>query len=327
MNNSYDFITAIHAFIEKYNLLPPNSKVIIGLSGGPDSTFLLHLLADYQKKGTISIIAAHLNHEWRQDSAKDVIFCRELCAQLNIEFVHAKASDLPISIRSNGSQEELGRRMRRYFLQQVREQYDADLIALGHHAQDQEETFFIRLIRGTTLSGLVGMKPRDGVYIRPLLETNKEDIIDYLNENKIEYLIDPSNISESFLRNRIRHKVLPALEECDKRFNANFLRTLHNLNQTESFLKQVTQRTFESIAELQDDTWFVNVEQLEKARPFMQQRLLMHWLIAEQVPFTPSQAFLQEIKRFLFKGTGEHQLHKKWTIQKQKGVAFVKRQF
>jgi tRNA(Ile)-lysidine synthase len=324
MNNNH-LIESIKSFIETYNLLPSKSKVIVGLSGGPDSVFLLNLLNEYKKNGCISLVAAHLNHEWRQDSAMDVIFCRDLCEKLNIEFVHAKASDLPISIRSDGSQEELGRHMRRYYLQKVREKFDADLIAVGHHLQDQEETFFIRLIRGTTLSGLICMKPRDGIYIRPLLETNKVDILSYLNQNNIPHLIDPSNISESYLRNRIRKKVLPALEECDERFNTNFLRTLHNLSETESFLKQVTQRTFESIAQLKDGTWFVDLAQLEKIKPFMQHRLLMHWLIAEQVPFVPSQSFVQEIKRFLFKGSGEHQLHKKWAIQKKQNRAFIKR--
>lgn len=322
---NYSFIDAINAFIDQYNLLPSGSKIVLGLSGGPDSTFLLHLLADYQKKGIISVIAAHLDHEWRSNSAQDVLFCESLCKKLGIPFISARASELPASLQAHGSKEEIGRRMRRYFLQQTRQNYDANFIALGHHAQDQQETFFIRLIRGTTLSGLCAMKPKDGVYIRPLLETNKSDIIMYLHENKIEYLIDPSNVSESFLRNRIRASVLPALRECDNRFDANFLRTMHNLHQTESFLHDVTNKTFKSIATLIDGAWHIDINALQNARPFMQHRLLMHWLIAQQVPFTPSQAFLEEIKRFLFNGESkEHSLHKAWVIVKKKKQVYIK---
>jgi tRNA(Ile)-lysidine synthase len=319
------FIDSIHSFIEQYNLVPAKSTIVLGLSGGPDSTFLLYLLANYQEKGIISLIAAHLDHEWRSDSAKDVLFCKELCQKLNVPFVSSRAGELPASLQQHGSQEEIGRRMRRYFLQQIRVEYNADLIALGHHAQDQQETFFIRLIRGTTLSGLVGMKAKDGVYIRPLLETNKSDIIMYLHEHKIPYLIDPSNAFESFLRNRIRKSVLPALRKCDERFDTNFLRTQQNLAQTESFLQEVTQKTFENIAKLSDSTWYIDITALEKTRPFIQQRLIMHWLIAEQVPFTPSQGFLEEIKRFLFKGESkEHRLHNAWVITKSKKQAFIK---
>lgn len=326
MNQQPVFIENIYRFIEQHKLLPSNSSIIIGLSGGPDSVFLLSLLQSLQTKKNLTLIAAHLNHEWRETAADDVKFCHDLCNNLDIKFVYTTASELPESLKQHGSKEEIGRRMRRYFLQNVRENNNADFIALGHHLQDQEETFFIRLIRGTTLSGLVGMKPKDGIYIRPLLETNKSDIVHYLNENNINYLTDPSNISESFLRNRIRLKVLPALQECDERFDANFLRTLHNLHQAEAFISYETEKHFHEIAELKNNTWYIDVKKFRICRPFMQNRLLMHWLIAEQVPFTPSQGFLEEIKRFLLQQAGKtHQIHEKWVIDKKQQLAHIKK--
>lgn len=318
------FITNIHTFITQHQLLPKHSTIILGLSGGPDSVFLLHILQEYQRKGTISLIAAHLDHQWRPNSAEDVLFCQHITQKLSIPFVSGKASELPAALKKHGSQEEIGRRMRRFFLEQVREQHNADFIALAHHAQDQQETFFIRLIRGTTLSGLVGMKPKEGVYIRPLLETNKPDILNYLHNNTISYLEDPTNIAESFLRNRIRKHVLPALQECDARFDANFLRTQQHLKAAEEYLTQLTTIIFAHVATLQDDAWYLDIKKLEKHPLYMQNRLIMQWLIAEHTPFTPTEQFLDEIKKFLFTGKdGTHQLHHAWVIIKKKDSAYI----
>jgi tRNA(Ile)-lysidine synthase len=318
------FILKILQFIEQHNLLPNSSKIVIGLSGGPDSVFLLYLLHDLKKEKNFSLIAAHLDHQWRTDSAQDVKFCHNLCAKLGIPFVSTTASELPPVLQKKGSKEEIGRRMRRYFLQQVRENNDADCIALGHHLQDQEETFFIRLIRGTTLSGLTSMKPRESFYIRPLLETNKQDIVAYLQENKISYLTDPSNISESFLRNRIRLKVLPALQECDQRFDANFLRTLNVLQETENYLQQLTTATFNAIAQFKDEKIQLCLEKFKKIDPFMQRRILLYWLIQAQVPFTPTKAFLDEILRFFEKAEGKkHILGPTWAIEKKQKKAMI----
>jgi tRNA(Ile)-lysidine synthase len=321
------FICHIHDFIAHHDLLPKESTIVVGFSGGPDSLFLLHLLHEYyDQKGRIKLIAAHLNHQWRPGAEDDVIFCKTVTEKIGIPFVHAKADDLPERLKKHGSQEEIGRRMRRYFLQSVLEQYDADFIALGHHAQDQQETFFIRLIRGTTLSGLTCMKPKDGVYIRPLLETNKSDILNYLDTKNISYLIDPSNVSESFLRNRIRLHVLPAIERCDDRFNQNFIQTLHALQSAEQFLEHKTNSLFYAIAEYKDGSWQIDIKKLQKCHPFMQNRLIMQWLIQEGVPFTPSQGFIEEIKRFLYQSEGKtHSIHQQWIINKKQAIAWIKR--
>lgn len=312
----------INTFIERHSLMPPGSRIIVGLSGGPDSVFLLHLLHSLQKTLNLTIIAAHLDHQWRTDSAYDLFFCHSLAQSLGIPFVEAKASELQTTIKFNGSQEEVGRKLRRHFLEQVREQYNADFIALGHHAQDQQETFFLRLIRGTTLSGLISMRPKSGFYIRPLLATNKSDIIAFLKQKNIAYVQDATNNSELYLRNRIRSKILPALTDCDARFNTNFERTLKSLHETEDFLTRLTIQTFNAITEFDGQTYHLNIQAFFALEPVLQNRVLMHWLITEQVPYTPTETFLHEIKRFLSnKKHNEHSMHHLWSLQKDAGKA------
>lgn len=317
-------LAQIHQFIKEHKLIPENRIVVLGLSGGPDSIFLLHVLADMHKQQQISLIAAHLDHEWRTNSAEDALFCKQTAEALGIPYVQAKASELGFTIKKNGSQEEYGRKLRRAFLESVAHQHGAQAIALAHHAQDQEETFFIRLIRGTTLSGIIGMKPKNGLYIRPLLETNKQDMLDYLHSNKIAYVIDPTNVDESYLRNRIRAQALPALHNADNRFDANFLRTIKSLQQAEQFLETITHESFNACTELRNGSYWLALPKIVELHPYMLKRVVMHWLILNQVPFYPTESFLDEIIRF-FNATqsNEHTIHETWKIVKKDNIVGI----
>jgi tRNA(Ile)-lysidine synthase len=318
-------ITQLDEFITRHHLIPENKTIVIGLSGGPDSIFLLHFLAQLTSHKPLTLITAHLDHEWRKDSANDVLFCKEIAHSYGIPFVAGKASELIHAIKPNGSQEEIGRKLRHLFLEATAQQYGAGAIALGHHAQDQEETFFIRLIRGTTLSGLIGIRPKQGLYIRPLLELNKPEIIRYLQEHSIDYLIDPTNESESYLRNRIRRNVLPTLHEVDNRFDANFLRTIHHLQAAELFLEKTTSEHFELISSSVQGKRTIDLTTFFALDPYLQKRILIHWLITESVPFVPTSSFFDEIMRFLNTNkSGEHTMHTTWALVKKESNLWIK---
>jgi len=340
------FIKKINSFIQQNNLIPQDSKIILGLSGGPDSIFLLHLLAPLHHKGIITLTAAHLDHEWRPESGKDVKFCQQATVQLGVQLVNRKISDLGLDLKFNGSREELARKARRHFLEQVRTDYQANLIAVGHHANDQQETFFIRLIRGASLTGLTAMKPKNDEYIRPLLQTYKADILAYLTTNNIPYLLDYTNESDDYLRNRIRNQVLPALQKTDARFDANFSHALERLHETEKFLDMLTQETFEKLVTKEnnldpgipsvflnamkknvsrDEPLWLNLPALCALDPVIQQRILVRWLCIANVPFTPSSHFFAEIMRFLHQpGGGEHAIHQQWSLLKKKKMVSIK---
>lgn len=320
-------IEQINHFVQKNQLMPSGSKIILGLSGGPDSVFLFHYLADLQQKGIITLVAAHLDHEWRDDSSKDKQFCHEMARNLEIVCTSRKMSELGSADKFNGSLEELGRNARRYFLEDVKKEYNADYIALAHHVQDQQETFFIRLIRGTSLTGLTAMRPKHGSYIRPLLEINKKDIIVWLEEHNVPYLTDPSNAMPTFLRNRIRASVLPALQECDERFDVNFLVTLNRLKETENFLEHHTIEVFNTISSVIEHRRWLNLMQFLNMHEVMQYRVLMHWLMNEDVPFSSTQAFLDEVIRFLKQPEGKtHDIHEQWSLVKKKGLVTILKQ-
>jgi tRNA(Ile)-lysidine synthase len=315
---------SITTFCERHDLIPSGSTIIIGLSGGPDSVFLLHYLASMKEMLNLRLIAVHLDHEWRPDSHKDIDFCHQLALSLRIPFESRKLSELGLTLKFNGSKEEIGRNARRFLFETIKDEKNADFIALAHHAQDQQETFFIRLLRGASLSGLTSMKAKDGFYIRPLLQINKPDIIDYLQSNSIEYLVDPSNESAVYLRNRIRSKVLPALAESDARFNANFLNTLERLQETEQFLEDLAQKTFDQISVCNNDTCSVDYPKLLEISPILRYRVILAWLIANKVKFNPSQSFFDEIIRFMEFNGKKHQVHPDWLMVKEQSILHIK---
>lgn len=324
MNNP-ELIAKLHSFIKNHSLVQLNSTIVIGLSGGPDSVFLLHVLASLRQDYGIKLIAAHLDHEWREQSHLDAQFCLQLCHELDVRLVSQKISALGLNLKFNGSKEDIGRKARRFFLEKVKADHHAHAIALGHHAQDQQETFFIRLLRGASLSGLTAMKQQEGVYIRPLLAINKSEILEYLQIHNIPFIIDPSNESDIYLRNRIRSSVLPALNKCDARFDANFMATMQRLQDTESFLEDLAVQTFATIAQ-KTDVWRIDCTQLIALHSTLRYRTLLYWFCIERIPFTPSQSFFDEIVRFLDSNDSKkHTLHSQWAIVKKKNLAWIEK--
>jgi len=316
-------IQKVHAFCDNHGLLPSKSTILIGLSGGPDSVFLITALAELAKEMPLTLAAAHLDHQWRADSYQDVQFCRELCRRLGIPFVSRTIQELGISFKDNGSREELGRRYRRHFFQAMQATYKADTIAVAHHADDQQETFFMRLLRGTSLTGLIGMRPYEKQYIRPLLSITKQEILDYLHKHKISYLTDPTNESDVFLRNRIRHQVIPALRTSDARFDHSFAHTLQRLQETEEFLDRLTTETLTTCSKKEQDKLYLHIPTLCSLHTILQYRVLMAWLCHEKVSFPVSQAFLDEILRFLKNKKNRHHISYNWHLGRQQIWAYI----
>ena len=143
----------IEQFCNRENLISPDQTIIIGLSGGPDSVFLLYFFLNIQKKYNLKLIAAHLDHGWRTESPQDAEFCKNLCTERNIPYFQKHLRDIKQTKSPSGSPEQDARNARRAFFQDLAHEQHADAIALAHHQDDLIETFFIRLIRGSRFNG------------------------------------------------------------------------------------------------------------------------------------------------------------------------------
>ncbi|MFH1831880.1 MAG: tRNA lysidine(34) synthetase TilS [bacterium] len=296
--------------------------IVLGLSGGPDSVFLFHVLKILHDQNYIKLMCAHLDHGWRPESAQDALSCASLCMKHNIPITIAKLENLGFKPKFNGSQEDIGRKCRRFLFQKTLKKNNANFIALAHHEQDQQETFFLRLLRGSSLSGLVCMKEIDDVYIRPLLSVSKEFMLAWLHENKIAYLQDPSNTSDSYLRNKIRKYVIPALNQCDERFDQKFASTLAHLKTEETYLHALALQAYEQVFTQENNGQLSKFKALDNT---LQKRVLLAWLIKNEVQFHVSDSFLNEILRFLLNNRGgAHTVHANWAINKKSDRFWMK---
>lgn len=236
----------IQKSINEHELLREGDRVLVALSGGPDSVALLEVLASLKKKLSLELSAIYVNHQIRPRAAvKEEKFCRRLCEKLNVEFM-SFTHDVPGKARGEGlTVEEAGRNVRYDLFEKLAREHGYTKIALGHHRDDRVETVLFRLLRGTGPAGLAGMPVKRGKIIRPLYDVSKEDILAYLKERGLKYCHDQSNRQSDYSRNFIRLKLLPAIRD---KLNSGVDKALINLSEIaadeERFLESRVKEAF-----------------------------------------------------------------------------------
>lgn len=206
-------IRQINAWADANHVLNPQSSVVAGVSGGADSVCLLHALSVLRNVRLFSIFAVHINHMLRgSESDADEKFVRELCVFLDIPLFVFREDVAAFSVQTGRSVEEAGRIIRYKSFQRVLTEKGAQYIAVAHHSQDQAETVFLNLLRGSGVDGLCGMDDVRGTIVRPLLSVSKEDIEEYIRRNGLKYRIDASNLDNAYVRNSLRNVIFPQIQ-------------------------------------------------------------------------------------------------------------------
>lgn len=226
----------VEKFIDKWNMLSENDVVIVGVSGGADSVALLLVLDELREKRNISMHVVHINHGIRGEAAdQDERYVQKLCEERNISFECVRV-DVPAYVKEQKlSEEEAGRELRRKAFQNAMKSHNGTKIALAHHQEDNAETFFLNLARGSKLKGLGGIYPVKGEYIRPLLCVERKEIEEFLEERNIKYCMDATNLEDTYMRNRIRNHVIPYFRD-----NING-KTIEHMNAAMEYLRGVQQ--------------------------------------------------------------------------------------
>ena len=205
---------------EEYNLIENNDTIVVGFSGGPDSVFLVEMLKKLQDFFKFKIYLVHINHLLRgEDANADESFSYDYAKRNNLEIFVKRIPVKEIAKKTGKTLEEVGREERYNFFSEIYNKVGANKIATAHNKDDQIETFLFRLVRGTSLQGLEGIKLKYNNIIRPISEIYKKDILKYLNKNEIQYRIDKTNFENEFTRNSIRLDLIPFIE---KRYNIKF---------------------------------------------------------------------------------------------------------
>jgi len=283
-------------------IISSNSKLIVALSGGPDSVYLLNQLLKLPKKSQPTIILAHFNHRTRgQISSQDKEFVNNL----------AQHHKLPIHISQakNITKSEAKMRQDRYeFLEKIRQQESADYIVTAHHQDDQIETIIFNLLRGTGPQGLTGMKPIYNFILRPLLDTPKKTITDWLKKNKIKYRLDQSNQDTIYKRNLIRHKILPLAEQINPRYQQSILRTARTLSAQQNYIDQITQKLIKKNPTYKQVVPIISLKKFVTLHPAIQTNLVKT-VIAPHVPANKqlSAKTIEEVRNILLFSRGGSQ--------------------
>lgn len=236
--------------LERFSMLTVTDKVVVAVSGGPDSMALLHLLA----RTGHELGVFHLNHQFRKNAWQEALFVEDVVKKLGIVF-HGESYDVASYLKRTGESKQQGARHVRYsLLEKLCEEFGYTKVALGHHLDDQAETVFLRLLRGSGLRGLRGMLPVNGNRIRPLLGCTKEEILAFCADWGIPYVEDESNFLLEGVRNTLRQGLLPQIE---REYNPDFRRNLARMGEVlrgeEELLQALTNDTLESLLVYEGD--------------------------------------------------------------------------
>jgi len=236
--------------------------VLVAVSGGPDSVALLHVLLPLQIEKGILLVAAYINHGLRPvESEREEHFMRSMCNELGISFESVQVDVREHAKQKKISLEHAARDLRYEALREIAAKHEASLIAVAHTSDDQAEEILIRLLRGSGMKGVSGMRSRSNNIIRPLLFSSKDTLLRYLDDKNISFCIDSSNTDMSFVRNRVRHSLIPFLEKSfESGVRQALCKTAESLAEDEKLLDILTEKSLNQVVISSDH----NGEQFEQ---------------------------------------------------------------
>ncbi|TAN44874.1 MAG: tRNA lysidine(34) synthetase TilS [Nitrospirae bacterium] len=252
----------IKATIKKYSMLVPGDRLLVGLSGGPDSVCLLTALCGLQKDLGTSVSAAYINHGLRPgEIPAEIAFCTALCTRLGVPFTVKAIEVKTYASTKKKNLQEAARELRYAAFDEIMAETGANKLALGHNADDQAETMLMRLFRGSGMTGLSGIPPVRNSIVRPLIETERTEIEKFLSDENLKagahsglsYVIDSSNLKDEYLRNKIRRHILPELKKHNTELISTLARTADIMRDEERYLELLVTKTLMRLISRKND--------------------------------------------------------------------------
>lgn len=267
--------------IEKYKLIQNGDKIVVGVSGGPDSICLINVLNEIKKDKTIQfeLIVCHINHLIREEAKEDEEFVKKYCEENQIQFFVKHAQVEKIAKEQKKGTEEVGRNIRYDFFNEILEKTQANKIATAHTKNDNAETVLMNIIRGSSTSGIKGIQAiRDNTYIRPLIDIERKEIEEYCKINKLNPRHDKTNDENLYTRNKIRNILIPLIK---KEFNPNFIETINrlsNLAQKENeYFERITEKIYKELLIKEEKKEIIlNLKEFNKQDEVIKSRIILY---------------------------------------------------
>jgi len=283
--------TKVKAFLHHQAFSLTSKKIVIGVSGGPDSLALLHYLLAEKEKQDLHLVVAHVDHMFRgQESYEDAIFVRDFCEQHRIPFEMTRVNVPEIMNKTGKSSQIAARDVRYEFFLKIMEKYQYPFLALAHHGDDQMETMLMRVTRGSTglaRAGIPFIRPfYKGTIFRPFLGLERADIIDYCQKQNLSPRIDPSNEKGIYSRNRFRKEIIPFLKKENPHVHEHFQRFSEELTSDEIFLQELTVQQMNTVMTKKEESKItIDIQRfLEVALPLQRRgiQLILNYLYKEK---------------------------------------------
>ncbi|SEB20185.1 tRNA(Ile)-lysidine synthase [Thalassobacillus cyri] len=277
--------TAVDSFMERNQMLKPEQTVLVAVSGGPDSMALLHYFTTIRKRWKLRLIAVSVDHGLRGEaSAEDLKYVEEMSRQWNIEFIGTSIDVHTYKKQNHLNTQQAARTLRYRFFHQQMEEKKADVLALGHHGDDQAETIVMRLVRGANPVGLTGIPVTrefaGGKIIRPFLGIPKESILTYCEDHRIEPREDASNQDTKYTRNYFRHKILPLLKEENPKLVEHLWKLSQVVKEDQEYLEREAEKLLEQAVDFEKNPKKVSFSiSAFKAFPIALQRRSFHLIL------------------------------------------------
>ncbi len=265
--------------IKKHKQIKIGDTIVLGVSGGPDSICLLNVLKNLQAGLKINIVVAHINHMIREEADLETKYVQDFCAKRDIQCFVKKADVLKMAKEQKLGTEEVGRKVRYGFFEEVMQKVGGSKIATAHNANDNAETVIMNFLRGSGASGLKGIEPiRNNKYIRPIIECTRDEIEQYCSENKLSPKYDKTNNENIYTRNKIRNLLIPYIQE---NFNPNIVETINRmsniiLNDELYFKKIVKQAYIDSLINKNEKEIVLDLKKFNQLEKVIKSRLVIY---------------------------------------------------
>ncbi len=264
--------------IKTYNLINKGDKVVVGVSGGPDSICLLHVLYTLKQELGIEIFVAHINHMIREAADSETQYVQNFCKKLDIKCFVKKENVTYLAKQQKKGTEEIGRQIRYEFFNEILTETDSNKIATAHNSNDRAETVILNILRGSGISGLKGIEVmREQKYIRPLIDINRTDIEKYCKENGLNPRYDESNDENIYSRNKVRNIIIPYIK---KEFNPNIIKTINRLSavatEENEYIQKIVKKEYCQMATKENENIILDLKKFNDLELVIKRRIILY---------------------------------------------------
>lgn len=296
-----NLLEKVERYCIKNGLIDTGDRIVVGVSGGPDSLCLLNLLNSLKDKYSLKLIVVHINHSLRVEADFEEEFVKEFSKKLNLEFYSKKVDVGLISKNEKRSTEEVAREIRYSFFEEVLNKVDGNKIAVAHNKNDNAETVILNLIRGCGMDGLIGIEGKSENLIRPLIDVDRSEIEKYCKDNNLTPMLDKTNDESIYTRNKIRNLVLPEIKE----INPDIINTLSRFSEIikdeEEFILEYINEVYENIRVYENNEIYLLKDKFLKLKLGIQRRVLRQGILEfvgslKDISFKSINNAIEEIK-------------------------------